>query len=237
MKAVILSAGIGERLREYTDQPKCLLTIGGETLLHRYFRVLELVGISDIVLVTGYRHDAIINELKTINFSGALKIIYNPYYEHGSMLSLWSAKEELVGDTLIMDADVYFEDTLIKRVCSSKKCCFFLLDTTSFNDGEAVMVGFNKGNAISLARGLKGEFSVLGEMVGFTRLSDGATNRLVTLLEQKVMEGEKKMGYELLFPQLFKDWPMSYEIVNGLKWVEIDFPEDVKKAQSIASNL
>lgn len=65
MKAVILAAGRGSRLGKYTDdKPKCLIEIGGETLLDRELRLLSELGIKaqDVFVVAGYLHGQLENQ-------------------------------------------------------------------------------------------------------------------------------------------------------------------------------
>ena len=60
MIGVILAAGMAKRLRPLTDtKPKCLLEVGGRTLLERTVRAMQQAGISEFVVVTGYRADQI----------------------------------------------------------------------------------------------------------------------------------------------------------------------------------
>ena len=60
MKAVILCAGVGGRLRPLTeDSPKCLVEVGGKTILESCLANLEAAGIDDVVLVTGYMSDLV----------------------------------------------------------------------------------------------------------------------------------------------------------------------------------
>ena len=60
MIGVILAAGMAKRLRPLTDtKPKCLLEVGGKTLLERTVRAMQQAGIKEFVVVTGYRGEMI----------------------------------------------------------------------------------------------------------------------------------------------------------------------------------
>jgi len=233
MKAIILVAGLGKRLRGLTNLPKCLLNINGIPLIHRYLFFLKDWGLKEIAIVVGYKKDKIIKEAEKFKHLIKIKIINNPDFSQGSILSLWRAKDELSEDTLLMDGDVYFEFEIIKKIFTSKKKNFLLIDTTAKFDSEAILVGFRNNRAAALARGLKGNYDVLGEWVGFLRLSTSSSKRLKEVIKSRVAQGEKEIGYEFIIPDLFKNTPVSYELVNGLKWVEIDFPEDIKKAKHL----
>ena len=65
MRAVILGAGEGTRLRPYTDdRPKCLVELAGRTLLAWQLDALAAAGVSDTTIVTGYRADQILADFK-----------------------------------------------------------------------------------------------------------------------------------------------------------------------------
>src|SRR5881398_439861 len=60
MRGVILAAGKGSRLNGTAgDKPKCLVEVGGMTLLERQIRVLKKAGIADIVVVVGCQADRV----------------------------------------------------------------------------------------------------------------------------------------------------------------------------------
>ena len=65
MRAIILAAGLGLRLQQADKRqlPKCLLQFGGMTLLERHLRLLKSVGVEQIVLALGYRHEQVEAEL------------------------------------------------------------------------------------------------------------------------------------------------------------------------------
>ena len=109
MRVIILAAGIGKRLGNTIRLPKCLIEINGETLLERYLKILFHYGLKDITLVVGYQQAKIIERLKNIEVQGLwenLKTIYNKNYSEGSILSLYEARKELIGNVLIMDGDL-----------------------------------------------------------------------------------------------------------------------------------
>lgn len=231
MKTIILAAGIGKRLRRFTKLPKCLVKIKNEPLIKRYISLLQGVKNNDIVLVVGYRASEVIKTLKKYRLR--VNVIKNDNFREGSILSLWTARDKLRGNVLLMDGDMYFENGLINTVVKSKKSNFFLIDRKVKYDNEAVMVGFRNNRAVALARGLKGNYAAIGEWAGILRLSPPASKRLRKLLEKKISSGERKVGYEFIIPGLFKNIPISYELIDGLKWTEIDTPQDVNKARCL----
>ncbi|UCH43077.1 MAG: phosphocholine cytidylyltransferase family protein [Dehalococcoidales bacterium] len=233
MKAIILAAGIGKRLRGATGEPKCLLKISGLTLLERYLSALEKAGILDVVIVVGYRQEMIVDFVGKLNFPGGIKFIENPDFQKGSILSLNRAVGELEGDVLLMDGDVYFETEILARLVNEERADLVAVDTTSKSTGEEMMVGINAGRILDIKRELAGNFDTSGEAVGFYRLGAKASTMLREILTEHVEAGEHNLGYEDILPFLFQSLHFRPLTIDGLRWVEIDFEEDIARAESI----
>lgn len=229
MKAIILAAGVGKRLRSVIDSPKCLLEINGKTLIQRYLETLQEVGIKKVVIVVGYKKEKVIDAVGKISFSGRVNFIENHEYERGSILSLWKARDELNEEIVLMDGDVYFEQDVLKKLVESpfKNC--LIIDTTSENRGEEVMAGVRGSKIIALERGLKADFDFIGEWVGFVKISKSCVEILKRIVKE-VIKKTNYRDYEEILPQLFEQVEFNYALVDGLKWVEIDFKEDVERA-------
>lgn len=234
-KAIILAAGRGKRLKRLTELPKCLLKVNGEPLIARYIAILRACGVREILIVAGYKADKVKAAVR--RSVPKVTVVENPEFNKGSILSLWQARKQLAGEVMILDGDLYFEEEFIRRAVRSRKKDFFLIDRRSAQDKEAVVVGFRKGRALGLARGLTGRFAVLGEWAGVLRLSSSAASVLRRLLERLVSEKVEDAGYEFIIPLLFKRVALSYELVDDLKWVEIDFPKDFRKALNLSKGL
>ena len=85
MKGVILAAGMAKRLRPLTDtKPKCLLEVGGKTLLQRTVEAMAMADITEFVVVTGYRADQI-RDFLTVHFPQfTFHFLHNADYEHNN---------------------------------------------------------------------------------------------------------------------------------------------------------
>ncbi len=236
MRVIILAAGMGKRIKSCFNDPKCLIAINGETLLERYLKILQYFGIEDIILVVGYKHHKILNMLNTLEKIGLtrkVRILLNNDYREGSIVSLYEAKQYIEGDVLIMDGDLYFEPEMVEIAIESQKNNYFLIDTASQKDNEAIFVGFNDENAVQLDRGLKGEYHVLGEWAGCLKLSAAGVKQIRKILSSEICLGKRQSGYEFILPKLFETTAISYELVDDVKWTEIDFPYDIQKAKKL----
>ena len=108
MKALILAAGIGKRLK--TDTPKILLQIGKKTLLERHYTNLVNANIHKIGLVVGFQNKKIEDLIKRIDKENRIIIFRNREFRKGSAISLVSAYEffDIKEEMILMDGDVLY---------------------------------------------------------------------------------------------------------------------------------
>lgn len=238
MKAVILAAGVGRRLGgDFAGTPKCLLTFHGRSLLERHVRLLTELGTEEIVIGIGYQAQQIHRALKNANAEDRVRTVYNPYFERGSIVTLWALRRELTSSDvlLLMDGDVLYDERMLERLVNSPHQNVFLLDR-DFEPGEEPMklcvrdgrlVEFRK----ELARDLRYDF--IGESVGFFRFSGPVATRLAERSAYYFDAGEHHVHYEEAIRDLLLADPtqFGYEDISGLPWIEIDFPEDISRAK------
>jgi len=124
MQAIILAAGMGNRLGKYTENnTKCMLEINGKKLIHRALHALEANGIKKCILVVGYKKQNLMNAVG--NSYGDMEIIYvsnDVYDKTNNIYSLYLAKDYLLqDDTLLLESDLIFEDRVISDLLLSKE--------------------------------------------------------------------------------------------------------------------
>ena len=126
MKALILAAGIGKRLKY--NKPKILIKIGNKTLLDRHCENLTNFGVKEIGIVIGYKFKEIEKHLKKIDKN--IKTFKNPKYKLGSIVSLVAASNffKKKDSLLLMDGDVLYDKKVLKKLINSKKNNCLLLD-------------------------------------------------------------------------------------------------------------
>jgi choline kinase len=232
MKAIILAAGVGKRFKEVTDhRPKCLIEIQGKTLLERTLTALGAAGVCEAVLVVGYRGEMIQQHFGPRCGDVQVRYVNNPHYTKGAILSLWSAREEFNDDLIIMDADVLFPVALIARLVRSSHANCFLLDGSSENTGEEQMLLTGGGRVLNIVRGGSGDFEVVGESVGFLKVSQTDAPLLRSILEDFVAQGRDSIEHEEVFPVFLAQRVVGFERVDDLPWIEIDFPTDLEQAE------
>ncbi len=232
MKAIILAAGVGKRFHKVTEHlPKCLIPIGGKSLLERTLLSLRRVGLSEAILVVGYLEERIRQRVGSPYRGVEIHYRVNEAYHRGAILSLWRAREAMDEDLLIMDADVLFPTAMLERlVCSPHPNCF-LLDGRSPNTGEEQMLLTRQGRVLDIVRGGRGDFDVIGESVGFLKVCQRDAPRLRRIVEELIAQGQDTLEHEEAYRLFVRQCEVGYERVDDLPWIEIDFPEDLEKAE------
>jgi choline kinase len=230
MRAILLAAGTGRRLQRLL--PKCLVDIGGMTLLRRMLRALAAVRAIEAWIVVGYRHDLIAAELDRFPSPLPVVCVRNEAYLRGSVRSLWAARQVMGDEVLVLDADVLFPFQLLRRLVQSSYSNCVLADPRSAFTGEEMMLTIQNDRIWDITRGVRDPSHVLGEGVGFYKLDRLAARRLRELLDQWMADGRDDQEYEEVFRTLFKTCIFGYESVGDLPWTEVDFPQDVTKAEA-----
>jgi choline kinase len=239
MKAIILAAGVGRRLgKDGQNQPKCLLKFNGKSLLERHLNYLHDCQIDELVIAVGYESQKIQEEIKALGAENWVSTVYNPDYTKGSVISLWAVRQHLAAgdDILLMDADVLCDRNIIERLVKTNTPNCFLLDR-DFEPGDEPVKLCVRDNYLvefckQLAPGLTYDFA--GESVGFFRFGSAVAQRLATRTEQYVADGRENEPYEEAIRDLLLETPetFGYEDITGLPWLEIDFPQDIERAQN-----
>lgn len=232
MTALLLAAGVGKRLLGASGgKPKCLIEIAGRSLLLRLIDGLTAAGVRDVVVVSGFGDAQVRAAVLQAHGAASVRCITNPRFHEGAVLSLWAAREWLDREVLIMDADVLCTPLLLRRLVESPHADCFLLDAGQENTGEEQMLLVRDGRVRDIVRGGAPGYDAMGESVGFLKLSAPSAARLRRLLEARVAAGDTDIEHEEVYPALLAEIEVGFEPVDGLPWIEVDFPEDVERAE------
>jgi choline kinase len=232
MRAIVLAAGVGWRLKPYTETtPKCLLEVGGQSLLLRYLEAFRSLGVPEAVFVVGHLGERIRAEAAKGPPEVAVRFITNDRFTRGNILSLWLAREEFSGDILIMDADVLFPRELLARLLAYPDANAIAVDERYEDSGEEQKVLCEDGWVVEVSKKASGDPRIRGEAVGFLRLSADAAEVLRGILEEFIETGKDGVEYEDAFRELAAEVPIGVVEVGDLPWVEIDFESDLARAR------
>lgn len=232
MKGIILAAGKGSRLNgTIGDKPKCLLRVGGRSLVERQIDYLQRAGIDDIAVVVGCQAEAVRRECG----HGVAFVENSRYAQTNSLYSLWLARPLLLdGDGfVVMNCDVLFHPQLLVDLVTARHEDALLIayqenDAQPLGD-EEMKITVRRGRVIDIAKTLPSH-EADGENVGIVKFGGAGAREIVRLLGDRVVRG----GLRDWAPRAFADFarvnPLHAIGTRGLPWTEIDFPEDYQRA-------
>jgi choline kinase len=239
--AVILAAGRGTRLEKMTDFiPKCLIEVGGNSLLERMLTQLEAIEIQTVVIVVGYQADKIIQKIG--HTYGDLKIIYvqNEQWETtNNVLSLYLATDYLKTPFLLLESDLIFESSALESFTSNNSMA--VEQFKNFMDGTVVSLS-DLNNVIQIY--LKSSVdrpTDLGKLYKtvniYSFVGSDFKNFIVPILKELLDEGRLDVYYELAFERALQRGLIKFKAIDfkDYKWAEIDDQKDWIRAQNIFS--
>jgi len=243
MKAIILAAGYGNRMRPLTDSAhKTLLKVGGVAIIDRIINGLVDSGISDIVIVTGYRADELkahlLDKYSEVNF----KFIHNSRYrETNNIYSMALAFEQILitEGIVLIESDLIYDPSVIQRLLNSKHENVALLGRyRSGMDGTVVAVNNGVVSQVIPAhlQGTNFDFSDKFKTLNIYKFSkDFCNNLFKKLLTYYAKVIDDNCYYELILGILIymQQDKIHAEIIDDEKWAEVDDPNDLRVAEFI----
>ena len=239
MRAILLAAGRGQRLRQAEDQqlPKCLLQFDGKSLLERHLLLLQEAGVSEVVLAVGFRYEMIEAELDWLGWRPRPTIVLNEGYELGSMLTVHCVAEALTlgGEILLMDADVLYDQRVVRALTAQDGSADRLLIDREFEAGEEpVKVCMRDGQVVEFRKRLASDlkYDYAGECIGFFRYGESGARELRARVAGYIQDGRADLPHEeAIRDQLLeRQTIVAVRDVTGAPWLEIDFAEDIARA-------
>lgn len=241
MKAIVLAAGLGARMRPLTDRVhKSLLPVGDRTILGRIIDGLLAIDVQDILVVTGYRAADVQAFLSAQYPDLPIRYLHNARYrETNNIVSLAMALDamQIDSDVVLVECDVLFDPALLERLQSPQRGNIALLDRYRPGmDGTVVSVDGGLVTQVFPAHlqtedfDYRGKFKTLN-IYRFDR--DFCRQRLRPLLSCYANVIDSGCYYELVLGMLInmQRETVRAEIVDGSQWAEVDDPNDLAAAR------
>lgn len=223
MKVVILAAGVGSRLSNDEELPKCLtpLSDGKSILEHQITQFKKIVSPKDIIIVVGYQKEQIIRRYPNSIFVGSTN-----YSNENTAKSLEKALPAVDDDLLWINGDVLFHPTVLEQVVASKQNCMVVIKK-QVGDEEVKYRTDGEGNITAVSKEVK---DAEGEAIGINFFTKEAINPLWKHLTacqsnnyfEKAIEGCITEGLQV-----------KALLTPSDSCIEIDFPEDLTKANNL----
>lgn len=245
MKAIILAAGQGTRLKKYTENlPKGMLQFDGKTIIERQIEIYRKCGIENIVIVRGFAADK-------INYQG-VKYYTNEKYDETNMVeSLMTAKAEFDDDIIVSYSDIIFEENMLKKMMQTNDDYSVAVDDNwkaywkmryGKVDFDTESLAIDSDNII-IELGLENPpiDKIDARYVGLLKFSNDGLKEIVDIMEnayscfedkpwQQSGKSVRKAYMTDLLNALIQDGKKIKAIHFNNGWIEFDTNEDYEKA-------
>ncbi len=241
MKAIILAAGVASRLRPLTDgTPKCLLPIGNTNILALTLTNLQHNGIKDVIIVTGYLQEQIINFVQKNFHDIRIQFIHNEVYDStNNIYSLWLAKKELENENfLLLDSDIVFHPDIVKNLLNSNYPCCLALKKHDVGD-EEIKVKVDKRYRVQNISKIVIPGEALGESIGIELFDAKTAYKLFEVIERLcVKEKRVNLFYEVAFEEIIQQGAEMFVVdITHLPCMEMDTVEDFQKTAPMVASI
>ena len=235
MQAIILAAGMGKRLGEYTkNNTKCMVDVNGTKLIDRVITQLSHFHLNRLIIVIGYKGEEL-KEYIGHRYDKVLKIEYienKDYDKTNNIYSLALAKDELCkDDTILLESDIIFEDNVLGKLISDPYPNIALVDKyQSWMDGTMVTINENYEieNFVNKASFSYQDIDCYYKTVNLYKFSKAFSKGVyVPFLEAYC----KVMGNNQYYEEVLR----VLTIIHQSRWYEIDDVQDLDIASTLFS--
>jgi len=242
MKMIILAAGEGSRLRPHTlDKPKCMTPFNGQPVINHILDAAKRAAITDIVIVDGYKKEALEKHLAKENVS----FVSNDDYASTNMVStLFCAEKEMTGDIIISYSDIIYHSELLLKLKKSRAGISVLIDKNWLElwsmrmenplaDAETLKVD-SHGNITEIGKKPRSLADINGQYIGLIKISSSALDKVKSFyhnLDQNALYDGKsfhKMYMTSLLQLIIERLAPVKAVPVAGGWLEIDSVDDLK---------
>jgi len=237
VKAIILSAGQGKRLLPATaDVPKCLLHVGHRTMLEWQLRALAAAGVRRGLIVTGFGADKVAQHLRDVCPQGMrVRTLFNPLYAHAdNLVSCAEARPEMHEDFLLLNGDTLIEPAVIERLLASRPAPVTMaVAHKTVYDADDMKVKCTAGRVVRVGKDLElGDID--GEAIGVSLFRGDGPRLFRDAIEEMLGEADSVRRWYLSAVNLLAARGQVRAVsVDGIGWVEIDYPRDLQHAATL----
>ena len=252
LKAIILAAGQGKRLRPLTENiPKCMVNFLGKSILKRQIEIFQNLGIHDISVVTGYCDDK-------VNLDNITKFKNKNFMTTNMVESLFTAEEKLDDSVIVSYGDIIFEPTIIQSLINSSHDISVIVDKNwkdlwnvrfenPLDDAESLVLDENE-LILELGQKVESIDNIQGQFIGLMKFqNDGITDIINFYKKMKLISNSSinPLNPNLLFEKSFMTDFLQGLIKNNQKlnavliengWLEIDSLKDYNLYQKMYSD-
>ena len=233
MKGIILAAGKGLRLNGVAGStPKCLMEIGGVTLLERQIQALKSSGVDDLIVVVGFEAERV----RRAAGPGTHFVENTVFDQTNSLYSLWLARDLLVDGFIVMNSDVLFHPQLLSDLITARYEDALLVAYSNPALGqlgdEEMKVKVRGGRVIDISKSMD-PLEADGENVGIVKFGPTGAKVVVEHMDALIAKGSRRDWAPRAFRNFAGERALHAIDTRGFPWIEIDFPEDYRRAVNV----
>ena len=242
MQAIILAAGMGKRLGEYTkNNTKCMVPVNGTRLIDRLLSQLSNLHLNRVVIVIGYEGKKLKDYLGD-SYQG-LKIEYvdNPIYDKtNNIYSLFLARDKMVEDeTILVESDLIFQDGMFDLLVNNPYPNLALVAKyESWMDGTMVRIDEDNNiiNFVTKEAFNYNDIDNYYKTVNIYKLStEFSRKKYVPFLEaySKAMGNNEYYENVMRIIAFLDNHDLKALPITNEKWYEIDDKQDLDIAEAL----
>jgi len=187
MQAVILAAGMGNRLKAVTGgQAKALLEVGGRSLILHQLEALADHGVGPVLVIVGYQAEQVQMEIG----GRAETLVNDRYAETNSLYSLWLARRWIKGPFVLLNCDLFFDPQILGQVLEESGNVL-AYDSTSSRGREQTKVAIRQRRVVDLGKDLPPS-SARGESLGLLKFDEDGSRAMVQTADALVSRDKQE---------------------------------------------
>lgn len=242
MKAIILAAGMGSRLKDLTkDNTKCMVKVNEKSLIERALSQLDKFNLEEIILVVGYKKEILKEYIKDLNVKTKISFIDNDIYDKtNNIYSLYMTKDIMLNnDIVLLESDLIFDKEILERLINNECPNMAVVDKYElWMDGTCVKLN-EKEDITEIVSSKRFDFSKTHDLyktVNIYKFSKEFNKKYyIPFLEAYIQSQGLNQYYESVLETLVNIAPESLKglVVKNEKWYEIDDKQDLDIAESL----
>jgi choline kinase len=242
MKAIILSAGQGNRLLPLTEHtPKCLLPVQDDaSVLEFQLRILAACGVTEAAVIVGFGAEQVEACLAERPVSGIdTYTVFNPFYAvSDNLATAWLARSEMDQDFVLVNGDTLFTEDVLRRLLSAPVAPLTLaVNVKDHYDADDMKVSLVGRRLKAVGKQLDANV-VNGESIGLMCFRGRGVKAFRDALEHAIRGREGLSRWYLSVVNSLADWlSVQTADITGMWWGEIDCPEDLTEVRKALSGI
>ena len=248
MKAIIVAAGMGRRLRPYTDdRPKCLVEVNGKSILERQLDAYRAAGVDEVYIVRGYMKESIV-------IDGAKYFTNTDFANNNILASLFYAEPAMAGGFLFSYSDIVFRPEVVRTALTTDGDYALVIDRlwaeayegrVNHPVAEAEVARVEGGKVTRVGKKTVPVELATGEFIGLAHFSAKAVEQMRERYHRRKKELDgKPYGTAKTFQVAYVTDLLNDLIDDGVVmrpafidggWREIDTVEDLERAKGVVS--